>query len=78
MRILVGESPATSSNRRVLRVWFSRMGQTVAWVLAAVLGLEIVLTVLLPRLIGAEPFTVVSGSMEPAIPTGSFVVSYGS
>lgn len=49
--------------------------QAVAWTLAGIFALIIVLTVVVPRIIGAEPFTVISGSMEPTIPTGSIVVS---
>ena len=49
--------------------------QVIAWTLAGVFALIIVLTVVVPRIIGAEPFTVISGSMEPTIPTGSIVVS---
>ncbi|MGO2863620.1 MAG: signal peptidase I [Brevibacterium sp.] len=49
--------------------------QIIAWVIAGILALIIILTVLVPRIIGAEPYTVVSGSMEPTIPTGSIVVS---
>lgn len=57
--------------RRVLSIGL----QTIAWIIAGAFALIIVLTVLVPRIIGAEPFTVVSGSMEPTIPTGSVVVS---
>lgn len=57
--------------RRVLSLGL----QTLAWTTAAIFALIIVFTVLVPRLIGAVPFTVVSGSMEPTIPTGSVVVS---
>lgn len=57
--------------RRVLSIGL----QTTAWIIAGIFALIIVLTVLVPRIIGAEPFTVVSGSMEPTIPTGSVVVS---
>jgi signal peptidase len=49
--------------------------QVIAWTLAGIFALIIVLTVVVPRIIGAEPFTVISGSMEPTIPTGSIVVS---
>lgn len=49
--------------------------QSLAWIVAGIFALIIVLTVLVPRIIGAEPYTVVSGSMEPTIPTGSVVVS---
>lgn len=67
------ETPTTP--RRVFRRWLSVGGQTLAWVLVVICGLAIVATVLVPRLIGAEPYTVVSSSMEPAIPVGSIVVA---
>lgn len=75
MRILGDVIRASFTNRRPLCSWLSQAGQIAAWAITAVLGLAIVVTVLIPRLIGAESFTVVSGSMEPAIPTGSIVVS---
>lgn len=49
--------------------------QVVAWLLVAACALAIAMAVLVPRLIGAESFTVVSGSMEPTIPVGSIVVA---
>ena len=58
--------------------WKRRLGialQVVAWTLAGIFALIIVVTVVVPKIIGAEPFTVISGSMEPTIPTGSIVVS---
>lgn len=61
--------------RRGFRWWLAVGGQTIAWAVVVICFLAIVATVLVPRLIGAEPYTVVSSSMEPAIPVGSIVVA---
>lgn len=58
-----------------MRRFFSVVTQTVSWTVAIVLGVAILATVVLPRLLDAEPYTVMSGSMEPTLPTGSVVVS---
>ncbi|WP_109472393.1 signal peptidase I [Ornithinimicrobium cavernae] len=51
-----------------------RLSAVVAWVaLVGVAGLLVVM-VLVPRLTGWVPLTVLTGSMEPAIPAGSMVV----
>lgn len=58
-----------------LRRFLSVVTQVVSWAVAIALGAAILATVLIPRLIDAEPYTVMSGSMEPTLPTGSVVVS---
>lgn len=60
--------------RKALR-WLSVTAQVLAWILVAACAVAIAMAVLVPRIIGAEPFTVVSGSMEPSIPVGSIVVA---
>lgn len=50
-------------------------GQAIAWAVVVLCAVAIAATVLVPRIIGAEPYTVVSGSMEPEIPVGSIVVA---
>ncbi|WP_160004453.1 signal peptidase I [Nocardioides sp. AX2bis] len=45
-----------------------------SWVLAAVVLAIVVLAVIVPRVAGAEPYTVLTGSMTPAYPPGSMVV----
>jgi signal peptidase len=53
---------------------FGWMGQVLAWfVIAAVLVL-LTLAVLLPRVGGATPYTVLTGSMQPGLPPGTLVV----
>lgn len=50
------------------------LGQAAAW--AIMLGVAAVLaaSVLVPRLIGATPYTILTGSMEPSMPPGTLVV----
>lgn len=69
------DTARSTRNRSGLRRAFSLATQIGSWTVAVLLGLVILLTVLIPRLISAEPYTVMSGSMEPTIPTGSIVVS---
>lgn len=51
--------------------WF---GQVLAWLV--ILGIAVILTVavLAPRLSGATPYAVLTGSMQPAYPPGTLVV----
>ena len=51
--------------------WF---GQVLAWLV--ILGVVVILAaaVLVPRLSGATPYTVLTGSMEPTYPPGTLVV----
>ncbi|WP_182376577.1 signal peptidase I [Nocardioides sp. WS12] len=50
------------------------LGQLVAWLV--ILGVVVVLAaaVVVPRLAGATPYTVLTGSMQPAYPPGTLVV----
>lgn len=48
-----------------------RLVTVALWLLAAAFFILLSITVLIPRLLGWVPLTVVSGSMEPAIPVGS-------
>lgn len=56
----------------------SRVGGTVlkvvSWLVLVVCGLLIVAFVLVPRLTGATPYTVLTGSMRPTMPPGTTVV----
>ena len=51
-----------------------RAGSALLWLVLLVAVLLLVTLVAVPRLIGATPYTVVSGSMAPTFPTGSVVV----
>ena len=54
--------------------WLRRLGAIVAWTVAILMGLLIVGLVLVPRLFGAEPFTVLTGSMRPLMPPGTMII----
>lgn len=51
------------------------VGQVLAWAVILLAGTAIVLAVLLPRLGGATPYTVLTGSMRPHYPPGTLVVA---
>lgn len=51
----------------------SRVLTLLTWALAALATALLVVLIVIPRLTGWVPLTVLSGSMEPAIPTGSMV-----
>ncbi|WP_153397099.1 signal peptidase I [Ornithinicoccus halotolerans] len=48
--------------------------QVATWAVAALMAVLLLVVILIPRLTGWVPLTVLSGSMEPTIPTGSLVV----
>lgn len=51
--------------------WF---GQVAAWVVILAVSAVLVVAVLVPRLAGAMPYTVLTGSMQPQYPPGTLVV----
>jgi signal peptidase I len=55
--------------------WYSILGQVIAWAIAAVLFALIILLVVVPRLTGSTPYTILTGSMVPTMPPGTVVVS---
>lgn len=59
---------------RRLRSTLARSGQLLAWLV--ILGIAAVLTaaVLVPRLGGGTPYSILTGSMRPALPPGAMVV----
>lgn len=69
-------APAPAPERR--HHWRSVLGfaaQVVSWLLIIVLLGVLVVTVLVPRVAGATPFTVLTGSMEPNLPPGTLIVT---
>lgn len=50
------------------------LGRGLAWGSFALVGLAAVLVLVVPSVIGAERYTILGASMEPAIPLGSLVV----
>ena len=51
------------------------IGQVVAWTVILFAVAAITLAVLLPRLGGATPYTILTGSMQPKYPPGTLVVA---
>jgi len=49
-------------------------GQVVAWAFIALCALVLLAAVVVPRIAGATPYTVLTGSMEPHLPPGTLVV----
>ena len=66
-----GRRARTSTTRTVV----SRVGGVVAWIVATVMIALIVLLVVVPRVIGGEPYTILTGSMTPLMPPGTVVVT---
>ena len=50
------------------------VGQVVAWLVILVMAGVITLAVLIPRIGGATPYTILTGSMKPGMPPGTLVV----
>lgn len=50
------------------------VGRVVAWVVILGIGAVIMTAVLIPRVAGATPYVVLTGSMRPAMPPGTMVV----
>lgn len=48
--------------------------QVVAWFLIISISAVLVVAVLVPRLVGATPYTVLTGSMRPSLPPGTLAV----
>lgn len=51
--------------------WVSRV---VAWMAILAITAVIALSVLIPRIVGATPYTILTGSMRPGLPPGAMVV----
>lgn len=56
---------------RPLMAWWT---QAVAWFVIFATVAVVAMAVLVPRLMGATPFTVLTGSMRPSLPPGTLVV----
>ncbi len=50
------------------------IGQVVAWLVILVTVAVLAVAVLIPRLAGATPYTILTGSMAPGMPPGTLVV----
>ena len=51
--------------------WF---GQVIAWFVIAAVAAMLAICVVIPRLGGATPYTILTGSMRPELPPGTLVV----
>lgn len=51
------------------------LGQVVAWLVILAVAAALILAVLVPRLGGATPYTVLTGSMRPNCPPGTLIVA---
>lgn len=56
---------------RPTAAWF---GQVVAWAVIVAIVLVLAVAVLVPRVTGATPYTILTGSMRPSLPPGTLVV----
>jgi signal peptidase len=59
------EKPAT---------WYGIIGQVIAWTIASALFALILMLVVVPRVTGSTPYTILTGSMVPVMPPGTIVV----
>lgn len=55
------------------RAVVSQAGRGLVWLLLLALVALLAVTVAVPKLAGATPYTVLTGSMQPALPPGTFV-----
>lgn len=54
--------------------WYSIVVQVIAWTVALAVFFLIAILVILPRIVGATPYTILTGSMVPNLPPGTVVV----
>lgn len=66
--------PAGASETPPPRSWLWYLGRGAVWGAFALVSLVAVLALVVPLAIGGERYTILGGSMEPAIPLGSLVV----
>ncbi|MBC9225304.1 signal peptidase I [Aeromicrobium sp. 636] len=62
----------TTDRRRPTALWWA--GQALAWVVILVAASAVTVGVLIPRIGGATPYTILTGSMQPKYPPGTLVV----
>ena len=61
-----------TDRRRHSALWWA--GQALAWAVILVASLAVAVGVLIPRIGGATPYTILTGSMQPHLPPGTLVV----
>lgn len=57
-----------------MRAWLGWLGQVVAWLVILLVVAVLALAVVIPRLAGATPYSILTGSMRPHYPPGTLVV----
>lgn len=61
-------------DKRRAPVWLQWIGQTVSFVLLAVFSLAAVVLIIVPMVTGSQTYSVLTGSMAPTYPPGTFLV----
>lgn len=54
--------------------WWRWVGQILAWLVILLVVAVLAVAVVIPRIAGATPYTVLTGSMQPELPPGTLVV----
>ena len=62
---------STHRNERPVRSWLI---QAISWSVMSIFLLVLIASVLVPRLAGATPYTILTSSMRPGMPPGTLVV----
>lgn len=57
-----------------MKDWVARIGQVLAWMIVIATAAALSVAVVVPRVVGATPYTVMTGSMTPHLPPGTLVV----
>ncbi len=58
--------------------WRARVGwvgQVLSWLVILAVGALLAVAVVVPRIVGATPYTILTGSMRPGLPPGTLVVA---
>lgn len=69
-----GDAFSQAVERRLVRLRFaSRLCSTIGGLILLALAVVAIGSSVIPRVMGMQPYAIISGSMEPAYPTGSLV-----
>ncbi len=66
-------TPATETDNQPTTVWWW-VRSIVSWLLLIAMVGILALTIVIPRVTGSTPYTVLTGSMEPTYPPGTLIV----
>jgi signal peptidase len=67
-------TPAPATRRRRVPRWLKVVATALTWIVIAVSLAAITALVIVPRIAGASPYTILTGSMKPDMPPGTIVV----